>query len=416
LFLGYAVITVEDATLYVNGSRFSDGVVEILKADAVAVKPYEALFADVASTAHGSAIWLDPAVCNYAILAAIETARSGNGSDAVEIKTIMKPGPIPLAKARKNDVELAGSRLAHIRDGVAMAKFLCWLENEVSTLGNTPTECEAAEKLDGLREAQDLFVSLSFPTISSSGSNGAIIHYRPMPETCAKIDKDHVYLVDSGAQYRDGTTDVTRTMHFGTPTDWQMECWTRVLQGHIALDTAVFPKGTTGFVLDAFARKPLWAICLDYKHGTGHGVGAFSNVHEGPHSLSTKQVAHATPLEPGFLTSNEPGYYETGVDGKAGFGIRIETVCHVVHNGSQGTGKEKIEYYGLVSATLVPLQAKMMKLSLLSEAERQWLDAYHTRCYETLSPMLVGDPTTLEWLRVNSQKISARTPASTDTA
>jgi Xaa-Pro aminopeptidase len=185
-----------------------------------------------------------------------------------------------------------------------------------------------------------------------------------------------------------------------------MECWTRVLRGHIALDTAVFPKGTTGFTLDAFARKALWEIGLDYKHGTGHGVGAFSNVHEGPHSLSTKSTSQATPLEPGFLTSNEPGYYEAEEDGKPGFGIRIETVCHVVNKESRGVGPGLSEFYGLVSATLVPLQAKMMKMSLLSAADLQWLDAYHARCYDTLAPLLADDPQTLDWLRVNTQKLS----------
>lgn len=397
VFWAYVTVTKENATIYVNSTRFGEGVAEHLKENNVTVSSYESLLPDLANTCwdENSRVWLDPNVCNFAIQECIESSSPG-------IQLLKKQGPIALAKAKKCDAELSGVRASHVRDGVALCKFLCWLENEVVNVGNEPNECEAADKLDGLRSEQDLFVSLSFPTISSSGSNGAIIHYRPERPTCAKITKNDVYLVDSGAQYRDGTTDVTRTMHFGSPTEWQKECFTRVLQGHIAIDTAVFPKGTTGHLLDGFARQSLWSVGLDYKHGTGHGVGSHLNVHEGPHVISFKAQALGTALEPGFLTSNEPGYYEENE-----FGIRIENVCITVEAGVKGppTGIEK-PFYGMEHVTFCPMQAGMIEISLLSEKERKWVDAYHAECFEKLSPFLKDDEKTLAWLRINTQPLS----------
>lgn len=398
VFWGYVTVTTSAATLYVNNTRFAEGVEDHLKESDVTVSAYDALLSDLSNTCWDdtSRVWMDPNTCNYAILECIE--KSGPG-----VQTIKKQGPIALAKAKKCEVELAGVRASHLRDGVALAKYLCWLENEVASQGREPTEIEASDKLDGLRSEQDLFVSLSFPTISSAGSNGAIVHYRAEPGTAAKITKNDVYLVDSGGQYRDGTTDVTRTMHFGEPTPWQKECFTRVLQGHIAIDRAIFPKGTTGHVLDAFAREPLWKIGLDYKHGTGHGVGSHLNVHEGPHVMSFKAQALETALEPGFLTSNEPGYYEEG-----GFGIRIENVCIVIEADVKGppTGIEKA-YYAMERVTMSPVQKKMIAVELLSEKERLWVDKYHKECYEKLAPMLQDDEVTLAWLERETAPLAA---------
>jgi Xaa-Pro aminopeptidase len=400
LFWSYALVTPDSATLYTNSGRFTDNVASDLSGVGVKVAPYAGLVADLAYNMPAeSSVWLDPAVCNYSLFEAV----SSNDNVTSVVKAV---GPIPLAKARKNNVELDGTRSAHLRDAVAMCEFLHWLETEVVANGNEPSECEAAEKLDSLRAAQDKFVSLSFPTISSSGSNGAIIHYRPMPDTCANVTTRDLYLLDSGGQYRDGTTDVTRTMHFGTPTDWQKECFTRVLRGHIAVDSAVFPKGTTGFILDAYARQPLWEIGLDYKHGTGHGVGSFSNVHEGPHSISFNLAAQNTPLEPGFLTSNEPGYYQTESEGKPGFGIRIETVCAVVDaKTSENAPDKERPFFTLEHLTFVPMQSKMMKTSLMSAVERKWVDDYHVECYEKVAPMLADNPAVLEWLKTNTQPL-----------
>lgn len=404
VFWSYVIVELESVTLYGESSRFGDGVLDILARDNVCVRPYHAIFTDLSNIPDKSTVWIDPASCNYAIFKAIDDGSNERGNNITIIKS---QGSIPLAKARKNEVEVKGMRDAHLRDGVAMVKFLCWLEREV-TSGRTPTECEAADKLDGLRASQDLFVSLSFPTISSSGANGAIVHYRPMPDSCSKIDRENMYLVDSGGQYRDGTTDVTRTMHFGDPTAWQKECFTLVLQGHIALDMAVFPKGTTGHILDAFARKPLWAKGLDYKHGTGHGVGCFLNVHEGPHVLSFKAAAQATALEPGFMTSNEPGYYEPQSKDSKGFGIRIENICVVVpaHTSNPTYLSTDRPYYALENLTLVPLQTKMMDFSLLTACEKKWVDMYNAKCLEKLSPLLKDDSITLEWLQMNTKRIS----------
>ena len=396
VFWAYVVITESTVKLYVNETRFGEGLADHLKENSIEVAPYESLFTDLSSTKwdEKSRVWLDPKVCNFAIHAILEKSFS-------KIQILAKQGPIPLAKAKKCDTELDGMRSAHIRDGVALVKFLQWLENEVVALGSEPTECEAADRLDKFRSEQDLFVSLSFPTISSSGPNGAVIHYRPEVKTCRKITKEDVYLVDSGGQFRDGTTDVTRTMHFGEPSDWQKECFTRVLQGHIAIDTAVFPRGTSGLLLDTIARQALWRAGLDYKHGTGHGVGSYLNVHEGPHMISFKSQALATPLEAGFITSNEPGYYEENE-----FGIRIENLCIVVKRDVKGppTGAEK-DYYGMEHLTFAPMQARMIDTNLLSETERKWVDDYHAECYEKLSGFLQDDPKTLAWLRENTRPL-----------
>lgn len=404
IFWSYVLVELDKATLYVSTNRLDSSIPGNLSAVGVALKEYDELVADLKQLPVQATVWIDPAVCNYALCQAILAA---GGESKSKVSVVKSQGPVTIAKARKNEVELDGMRAAHVRDAVAMVKFLCWLEHEVVRNGNQPTECEAAAKIDGLRAEQDLYVSLSFPTISSSGSNGAIIHYRPMPESCAKIDTDHMYLVDSGAQYRDGTTDVTRTMHFGAPTDWEKECFTLVLRGHIALDKAVFPKGTTGYLLDAFARRPMWEKGLDYKHGTGHGVGCFLNVHEGPHVLSFKPAAQGTALEPGFLSSNEPGYYETKSHKGDGFGIRIENICAVVpaKPSAEIEHEEDKPYYAFEHLTLVPMQTKMMMLSQMSDEERQWVNDYNAECLRRLSPLLHDDHKTLAWLKDFTQPL-----------
>lgn len=409
VFWSYVVLTLSEAHMYCEESRFAPGVSDALAADNIEVHPYGSLIPDLTegamgTKADGSSVWIDPSICNYGIFMAInaKSVQSGSGKQGSADNQIYSgQGPIPLAKAKKNGVELAGARAAHLRDAVAVVKFLTWLESEVCEHGRRPTECEAADKLDGLRSKLDMFVSLSFPTISSTGSNGAIIHYRPVPETCARIDKEHVYLVDSGGQYKDGTTDITRTVHFGVPTPWEKECFTRVLRGHIALDSAVFPRGTTGHLLDVFARKPLWEIGRDYKHGTGHGVGSALCVHEGPHMLSFKPAAQATALDAGFLTSNEPGYYETGA-----FGIRIENILAVKVSEGDKAGPDR-PFFEFETLTFVPLQHKMMELSLMTETERKWVDDYHSQCREKISPLLGDDPASLAWLERATKPIAA---------
>lgn len=396
VFWAYAVVTLHDVTLYVNSTRFQQDVHPYLKQAQVKLAPYDSLLHHLAARqwTDDDCVWLDPSTCNYAILNCIEHSQPN-------IQTVKKRSPISLFKARKNPVELDGMRNAHIRDGAALVKFLAWLEHQVVHLHNTPTECEAADHLEKIRSTQKNFVSLSFSTISGFGANGAVVHYQPQRDTAAKITTHNVYLVDSGAQYRDGTTDVTRTLHLGEPTAWQKECFTRVLQGHIAIDASFFPEGTTGLQVDAFARRALWNAGLDYSHGTGHGVGSFMNVHEGPHVISFKAPANATPLEAGFITSNEPGYYEEGQ-----FGIRIENLCIIKEASVKGppTGKGK-RFFGIEHITICPIHRKMIDVSLLSAEERKWVDKYHEECREKLTPFLKDDEMGLEWLRKNTEPL-----------
>ena len=251
--------------------------------------------------------------------------------------------PCVLPKSCKNKTEAQGARDAHVRDGAALCHFLAWLDRE-GPHGNV-TELDAAEYLDGCRRERDLWQDMSFPTISGAGSNGAIVHYRSSLQTNARLDLGTLYLVDSGAQYLDGTTDVTRTVAIGTPTAEYRDRYTRVLKGHIALASARFPKGTSGSQLDAFARKPLWDVGLDYDHGTGHGVGSYLGVHEGPQRIS--KVGGSVALYPGMIVSNEPGYYKAGE-----FGIRIENLVLVVPCADVADSERKL--LAFETLTLVP--------------------------------------------------------------
>jgi Xaa-Pro aminopeptidase len=293
--------------------------------------------------------------------------------------------PCLLPKATKNAIEVAGIRAAHRRDGAALSRFLAWLARVAP--GGELTEIAAADQLARFREMGEHYRGPSFPTISGSGANGAIVHYRATPATDRKLAAGSLYLVDSGGQYLDGTTDVTRTLAIGTPTAEMRQCFTRVLQGHIALATAVFPRGTTGSQLDAFARAPLWRDGIDYDHGTGHGVGAYLSVHEGPQRIS--KLPNRVALEPGMVLSNEPGFYKEGA-----YGIRIENLVAVARIERENSD---LDLYGFETLTLAPIDRTLIDRSLLSDAERCWIDAYHQQVRETLTPML--DATTLAWLR-----------------
>ncbi|KAE8668858.1 long chain acyl-CoA synthetase 7, peroxisomal-like isoform X1 [Hibiscus syriacus] len=303
--------------------------------------------------------------------------------------------PNHLAKALKNPVELEGMQNCHLRDAAALAQFWCWLEEEIHKNVKL-TEVDVADKLLEFRSKEDSFLDTSFDTISGSGANGAIIHYRPEPEICSVVDPNKLFLLDSGAQYVDGTTDITRTVHFGEPTAWEKECFTRVLKGHIALDQALFPENTPGFVLDAFARSALWKIGLDYRHGTRHGVGAALNVHEGPQSISYR-YGNTTPLLKGMIVSNEPGYYEDHA-----FGIRIENLLCVqeINTPNRYGG---IEYLGFEKLTFFPIQTKLVYLSLVSNDEIEWLNNYHSQVWEKVSPLLEGSAR--QWLWNNTRAI-----------
>jgi len=300
---------------------------------------------------------------------------------------IQKPDACALPKACKNEVELNGIRAAHLRDGLALTRFLCWL----STLDGSEgvTELMAVEKLASFRAGGAHFRGPSFDTISGAAANGAIVHYRVTPESDRALEAGSLYLVDSGGQYLDGTTDVTRTIAIGTPTAEYCDRFTRVLKGHIALARARFPAGTTGTQLDSLARQFLWQAGLDYDHGTGHGVGAYLNVHEGPQRIS-KHPSRAA-LEPGMIVSNEPGYYKAGA-----YGIRIENLVTVV----AATGLDDAERPTLAfeTLTLAPIDRALVDLALMNDEELDWLDAYHAMVRDRLAPEMAPWPDVAEWL------------------
>ncbi len=297
--------------------------------------------------------------------------------------------PCSLPKACKNPVEIAGTRNAHRRDGAAVVRFLCWLDTEAPK--GAVTELEAAERLHGCRRENALFRDLSFDTIAGAGPNGAIVHYRSTEKTNRKLAPGEIFLLDSGAQYLDGTTDITRTMIVGRVPDGPLgaemrDRFTRVLKGHIAVATARFPKGTSGSQLDTLARAALWQAGLDYDHGTGHGVGSYLGVHEGPQRIS--KLPNRVGLEPGMIVSNEPGYYKTGA-----YGIRIENL--VVVTAIDVPGAER-EMRGFETLTLAPIDRRLIEPSLLTDGERAWLDAYHARVSDELTQLV--DTATAQWL------------------
>ncbi|MEX1204681.1 MAG: aminopeptidase P family protein [Dongiaceae bacterium] len=291
--------------------------------------------------------------------------------------------PCALPKACKNPVELAGARAAHRRDGAAVTRFLAWLGPAAD---GGLTEIAAAERLAVLRRGNELFRDFSFDSISGAGPNGAIVHYRVTPRTDRRLESGQLYLIDSGAQYLDGTTDITRTVAIGAPTAEMRDRFSRVLKGHIALATARFPKGTTGSQLDTLARTALWQAGLDYDHGTGHGVGSFLGVHEGPHRIS--KIPNRVPLEPGMIVSNEPGYYKPGA-----YGIRIENLVTVVKVEVVGAERPML---GFDTLTLAPIDRNLVDAALMTVEELAWLDSYHARVRETLTPLLEAG--TAEWL------------------
>lgn len=319
---------------------------------------------DLAEDPHGwfaniPAIMMDPASCAEWFFVQAKAA----GCSIVE-----EADPTLLPKARKNEAERKGIREAHRRDGVALTKFLHWLQGELASRSDV-SELEVEEKLEAFRADSNLYRGPSFATIAGAGAHGAIVHYRATPETNRTVGDGELLLIDSGGQYPDGTTDVTRTVVRGTPTPEMKDRFTRVLKGHIALATATFPKGTTGAQLDALARQFLWQAGLDYDHGTGHGVGAFLCVHEGPQRIGKRGGDVA--LEVGMILSNEPGYYKAGE-----YGIRIENLVMVVEAQAQDSEKKFLAFETL---TFAPIDERLIDWSIMSEAETSWLKDYHAR-------------------------------------
>ena len=324
----------------------------------------------------GKTVIADP---NWTAAAAFERLEKAGA----KIKRAADPCQLP--KACKNEAEIEGARAAHIRDGAALTRFLAWMAREAPN-GHL-TEIEAAEALEGYRRQNGALTDLSFDSISGAAPHAALPHYRVTKSSNRKINRDEIYLIDSGGQYPDGTTDVTRTMIVGEPNAEMKDRFTRVLKGHIALATMRFPEGTTGAALDAFARKPLWDAGLDYDHGTGHGVGSYLSVHEGPQNISKKPVLQA--LRPGMICSNEPGYYKEGE-----YGIRIENLVVVTEPKPIPDGDRPMMEFETI--TLAPIDLNLVEPSLLTDTERGWLNMYHARVRDTLLSQV--DAETREWL------------------
>jgi Xaa-Pro aminopeptidase len=288
--------------------------------------------------------------------------------------------PTALPRACKNAVEIEGTRRAHVRDGVALTRFLHWLATEGQE--SLPDELEAVTRLEAFREATGALKDLSFDTIAGATANGAICHYHPTRRLNRRTEAGSLLLVDSGGQYLDGTTDVTRTVAMGEPTAEMAERFTLVLKGNLALARVRFPAGTTGSSLDALARQPLWSAGLDYDHGTGHGVGSYLGVHEGPHRIA--KAPNTVALRPGMIVSNEPGYYKEGE-----YGIRIENLQYVTEAAPIPGGERPM--LGFETLTLAPIDRRLVVASMLTEEERDQLNAYHARVLATVGPLAPAD-------------------------
>jgi len=323
----------------------------------------------------GKRVRLDPNTAGFSIARALGGAR----------KIARGPDPVLALKAIKNATEIKGARAAHLRDGIAVTRFLAWLDGAVAS--GSVDEIEAVRRLEGFRRETNQLREISFDTISGSGPNGAIVHYRVSEATNRKLRNGELFLIDSGAQYLDGTTDITRTVAIGKPTNEMRERFTLVLKGHIGIATARFPKGTRGIDLDPFARRALWQAGLDFDHGTGHGIGSYLSVHEGPQSISRAGMA---VLEPGMIISNEPGYYKEGA-----YGIRIENLVLVTPL-EKPAGADR-EMMGFETLTLAPIDRRLIVKEMLTAEELAWLDAYHARAEAALAGDLDGE--TRAWLK-----------------
>ena len=370
---GFAVLHEDGrATLYADAKKLDDATIAHLGPDVTLATP-DSFLADIARLR--GPVLLDFASAPVAVHVALTDAG---------IAVVDGDDPCKFPKARKNDAEIAATREAHLRDGAAMVEFLAWLDEQ--TPKGRLTEIAVVQALEGFRRATNALHDISFDTICGSGPNGAIIHYRVTEATNRAIRQNELLLVDSGAQYIDGTTDITRTIAVGDPGDEARACYTLVLQGMIAISRARWPKGLAGRDLDPLARAALWMAGMDYDHGTGHGVGAFLSVHEGPQRISRLSEI---PLEPGMILSNEPGYYREGA-----FGIRIENLIVVEAAPDLGDNRDQLCF---VTLTFVPLDRRLIVGAMLAPGERAWINTYHAKVLEKLAPRLSANA--LDWCR-----------------
>ncbi|WP_407176520.1 aminopeptidase P family protein [Bradyrhizobium sp. STM 3562] len=382
--LSYALVPKEGRpTIFIDHRKLSNATRDHLERSADVREP-DALTRELTALAQrGVQVALDSATAADALSRLIGSAGG---------KVVRGSDPVSLLKAVKNATEIDGTRNAHQRDAVALARFLAWVDREAPK--GTLTEIDTVEALETFRRETGALKDVSFPTIAGTGPNGAIVHYRVTRKSNRRIVPGDLLLIDSGAQYEDGTTDVTRTVAVGDPTDEMRDRFTRVLRGHIAIARAVFPDGTTGAQLDSFARQFLWQAGLDFEHGTGHGVGSYLSVHEGPARISKLGT---TPLKRGMILSNEPGYYKTD-----GYGIRIENLELVVAADLPGAEKPINAFETL---TLAPIDRRLIDVAMLSEAELDWLNAYHARVAREVRGQL--DAATTAWLDQATAPLSA---------
>ena len=375
VFVSYLVISQNDATLYINQEKISAEVDSYLSAEGVHIKNYSEIIADLKALEVPVLIQADKT--NYAIGASLQ-------------RPVFADCPVSLMKIMKNDAEIAGYHSAMLKDGIAMVKWMKWVIPAVQAGGQT--ELSLSEKLLGFREEQPLFRGVSFESIMGYAAHGAIVHYEPTPETDVPVLPKGLLLIDSGGQYQDGTTDITRTIPLGELTEEERRDYTLVLRGWINLARAVFPRGTYGTQLDALAREPMWKYGINYLHGTGHGVGSYLNVHEGPHQFRMNYMP--TPLLPGMTITDEPGIYITGAHGVRHENTmlvveaKLRTLPSTTKKAESNEGLTFGPYYEFEQLTLCPILTSAIEVSMLQEEEKEWFNQYQQMVYDKLSPYL----------------------------
>ena len=372
LFVSYLLISSTAVTLYINKEKLTPEVVAYLRGEGIGVDAYENVQRGLKDYFEYN-ILLDPDEVNYTLF------------NTVTREVIEAESPVKRMKTIKNDTEIAGFKQAMLKDGIAMVKFLYWLDKQLSE-GETLTEISVSDELASLRAEQTLFRGLSFDTIVGYEAHGAIVHYESTPETDVPLRPEGLLLLDSGAQYLDGTTDLTRTIALGPVTEEQRKVYTLVLKGHIQLELCKFPSGTSGTQIDVLARKDMWRVGMNYLHGTGHGVGSYLNVHEGPHQI--RMEWKPAPLVAGMTVTDEPGIYLAGK-----FGVRIENTLLVTYYNETEFGK----FLKFEPLTLCPIDKKPIIKEMMLPEEIEWLNQYHRRVFEQLSPRL--DDNEMEWLQ-----------------
>jgi len=378
--IAYALVENGKATLFIAPEKLTQETNVYLQNQGVTVASYLAIYDELKQLSPSKSVLVDGGKLNQALFESIPTGCA--------IRNTMSP--VFKLKSIKNEVEMDGIRRAMVKDGVALTRFFIWLEENLKT--DTLSEISVSDKLREFRSEQENFVGESFGTIAGYAGHGAIVHYSATPESDVQLKTENIFLLDSGGQYLDGTTDITRTVALGTPTVQQKVDFTLVLKGHIALSTAIFPVGTRGSQLDILARKAMWDLGLNYGHGTGHGVGHFLNVHEGPQNIRMDE--NPVVLQAGMFMSNEPGLYRTNQ-----YGIRTENLIHVVPAQKTDFG----QFLKFETVTLFPIDQVLIDIDLLTDAEIEWLNDYHKKVYDSIAPKLTGDER--EWLNRKCAKL-----------